>query len=164
MVLHVLYVKADLDNVDLWEFPPHHRWCLDIKEPTSDEKREGVWVCDDEEEEVSGSRGTAHFLMKWPGAKKESQLTVVRDVKKLTRPITGEDSGEWVPVVGFDCRGLEPVAWSPEGGYTITSAGGTAVFQDVDLAEDWSDYDEDGGQAVGIYAIEHKFEVVKEKK
>ncbi|ETV96767.1 hypothetical protein H310_10075 [Aphanomyces invadans] len=164
MVLFVLYVKADLDAIDLWEFPVNHRWCLDIKEPTSEEKREGVWVCDDELVDVPGGRGEAHFLMKWPGAKKESQLTIIRDVKKLTRPITGADSGEFVPVVGFDCRGLEPVAWYPEGGYTLTSAGGTAVFRDVNLAEDWSEYDEDGEQAVGIYSIEHKFVVVKDKK
>lgn len=27
-----------------------------------------------------------------------------------------EDSGQWVPIVGFDCRGLEPVGFHPEVG------------------------------------------------
>ncbi|OQR90802.1 hypothetical protein ACHHYP_05237 [Achlya hypogyna] len=163
MVLFVLYVKADLENIESIEAPPLHRWCLDIKEPTSDERREGVWVSDEEELEVTGSRGTAHFLMKWPGAKKESQLTVVRDIKKLTRAITANDSGEYVPIVGFECRGLEPYNWSAEGGYKVVSAGGSTVFEDVNLSEDWADYDEEGDQSVGIYSLEHKFEVRREK-
>ncbi|EQC36979.1 hypothetical protein SDRG_05800 [Saprolegnia diclina VS20] len=163
MVLFVLYVKADLENVGSIEAPALHRWCLDIKEPTGDETREGIWVSDEEELEVSGSRGTAHFLMKWPGAKKESQLTVVRDIKKLTRAISANDSGEYVPLVGFECRGIEPVSWSPEDGYKITCADSGTVFENVNLSEDWAEYDEEGDQSVGVYAVEHKFEVRREK-
>ena len=163
MVLFVLYVKADLENVERLEAPPLHRWCLDVQESNGEEQRKGVWVSDEEEYEVAGSRGNAHFLMKWPGAKKESQMTIVRDVKKLTRVVTGEDSGEYVPFVGFECRGLEPVSWSPESGYKITSTGGSAVYEDVDLSDDWVEYDEEGGQSVGVYSIEYKFEVHREK-
>ncbi|OQS04086.1 hypothetical protein THRCLA_20979 [Thraustotheca clavata] len=163
MVLFVLYVKADLENIEKIEAPPLHRWCLDLKEPTGDERRQGVWVSEEEELEVSGSRGTAHFLMKWPGAKKESQLTVVRDIKKLTRAIGAEDSGKFVPFVGFDCRGLEPYGWSPEDGYKVTAAGETSVFEDVNLSEDWADYDEEGDQSVGVYGVEYKFGITKVK-
>jgi hypothetical protein len=163
MVLFVLYVKAELENIDLVEIPPLHRWCLDIKEPTSEERREAVWVCDEEELEVTGGRGTAHFLMKWPGAKKESQLTVVRDIKKFTRSITGNDSGGFVPIVGFECRGLEPIVWYPEGGYKVTSAGGLTLFENVNLSEDWAEYDEEGDQSVSICDVQHKFEIRKEK-
>lgn len=159
MVMVVLYVKADLENVETLEAPPLHRWCLDVKESNGEEKREAVWVSDEELQEVAGGRGEAHFLLKWPGAKKASQLTVVRDIKKLTRAISSTDSGEYVPFVGFDCRGLEPVAWHPEGGYRVTSAGETAVFEDVELNDDWADYDEDGSQSVGVYQVEYKFEV-----
>ncbi|TMW59661.1 hypothetical protein Poli38472_004730 [Pythium oligandrum] len=161
MVLFVLYVKADLENIDKLVAPAFHQWCIDVKESNGDETREGVVVSEEELLEVDGSRGEVHFLLKWPGAKKQSQLTVVRDVKKLTRPVTGEDSGEYVPFVGFECRGLEPYAWHPGSGYTVTSAGGTATFEDVDLADDWADYDDEGGQSVGVYGVEYKFEVHK---
>ncbi|KAJ0393540.1 hypothetical protein P43SY_000676 [Pythium insidiosum] len=161
MVLFVLYVKADLENVETLEAPQHHRWCIDVKESNGDEVREAVVVSDEELIDVDGSRGEVHFVLKWPGAKKQSQLTVVRDVKKLTRAVRGEDSGEFVPFVGFECRGLEPIAWHPGSGYTVTSAGGTAVFEDVDLADDWADYDGEGEQSVGVYSVEHKFVVHK---
>lgn len=161
MVLFVLYVKADLENVEKLEAPPLHRWCLDVKEANGDEKREAVMVSDEELIEVDGSRGEAHFLLKWPGAKKQSQLTVVRDVKKLTRVVTANDSGEYVPFVGFECRGLEPYAWHPESGYKVTSAGETATFEDVDLSDDWADYDGEAEQSVGVYEIEYKFQVHK---
>ncbi|KAF1786071.1 Protein of unknown function DUF866, eukaryotic [Phytophthora cactorum] len=152
MVLFVLYVKAELENVETLAAPPLHRWCLDVKEPRGDEKREAVFVSDEE---------AVHFTLKWPGANKPSQLTVVRDVKKLTREVTGADSGEFVPFVGFECRGLEPYAWHPESGYRVVSAGRHAAFEDVDLSEDWADYDEEGEQSVGIYNVEWKFEVHK---
>lgn len=161
MVLFVLYVKADLENVEKLEAPQFHQWCLDVKESNGDETRKGVFVSDEEPLDVAGGRGEVHFLLKWPGANKQSQLTVVRDVKKLTRAITGDDSGEFVPLVGFECRGLEPYAWHPESGYRVTSAGGSAVFDDVDLSDDWADYDGEGEQSVGVYQVEHKFVVHK---
>ncbi|DAZ93247.1 TPA: hypothetical protein N0F65_007947 [Lagenidium giganteum] len=161
MVLFVLYVKAELENVDTLEAPPLHRWCIDVKDSTSDEKRDAVVVSDEEVVEVAGGRGDVHFTLKWPGAKKPSQLTVVRDVKKLTRVITGNDSGEYVPFVGFECRGLEPTAWYPGSGYVVTSAGRTAQFEDVDLADDWADYDGEAEQSVGVYQVEYKFQVHK---
>ncbi|KAG6618548.1 DUF866 domain-containing protein [Phytophthora cinnamomi] len=161
MVLFVLYVKADLENVETLTAPELHRWCLDVKEPRGDEKREAVFVSDGDAVDVAGGRSEVNFTLKWPGANKPAQLTVVRDVKKLTRAVTAADSGEFVPFVGFECRGLEPYAWHPESGYTVVSAGGHAKFQDVDLSEDWADYDGDGEQSVGIYEIEYKFEVHK---
>ena len=77
------------------------------------------------------------------------------------RPISGNDSGEYVPLVGFECRGLEPYAWHPQDGYTVTSAGGSATFEDVDLSDDWADYDDEADQSVGVYGVEYKFEVHK---
>ncbi|KAH7460121.1 CXXC motif containing zinc binding protein [Phytophthora ramorum] len=138
MVLFVLYVKADLENVETLTAPALHRWCLDVK-----------------------SHVATRSARPLPGANKPSQLTVVRDVKKLTREISAADSGEFVPFVGFECRGLEPYAWHPESGYRVISAGRHAAFDDVDLSDDWADYDEEGEQSVGVYSVEWKFEVHK---
>lgn len=158
----MLYVKAELENVDALEAPPLHRWCLDVKEPTGDETRNGVFVSDEDVVEVAGGRGEAHFLLKWPGAKAPAQLSVVREHKKLKlRPITGDDGNTFVPFAAFECRGLEPYAWHPESGYRVTSAGGSAVFDDVDLTDDWADYDADGEQSVGVFQVEYKFQVHK---
>ena len=35
------------------------------------------------------------------------------------------------------------------------------MFEDVDLSEDWSEYDEKAAASVGIYELEGKFEAVK---
>lgn len=162
MVLFILYVKVELDNVKCIEIPKNHQWCLDLKQPTSDEVRKGVFVSEEEELEIENSRGTAHFLMKWPGGKKNSQLTVMREVKNVTKDITLERSDEFVPIVGFDCRGLEPTHWYPNGGYVVRSDGSDNVsFEDVDLMDDWAEYDEECNATVGIYNLEYKFEVSK---
>ena len=161
MVLFVLYVQAELENVETLAAPPLHRWCLDVKEPQSDETREAVMVSDEHEVDVAGGRGHVHFTLKWPGASKPSQLTVMRDVKKLTRQVTGADSGAFVPFVAFECRGLEVAAWHPESGYRVVSKDRHAVFEDVDLSDDWADYDEEGEQSVGVYGVKWKLEVHK---
>ena len=36
-----------------------------------------------------------------------------------------------------------------------------AVFEDVDLSEDWAEYDEKAAVSVGIYELESKFGAVK---
>jgi hypothetical protein len=161
MVLYVLYVKADLENVERLEAPTNHSWMLDVQESNGDEVRKGVVVSEEEKIEIAGGRDQVNFILKWPGAKKESQLTVIRDVKKLTRVIEAKDSGEYVPFVGFECRGMEPIAWYPESGYKVTSTGETTTFENVNLSEDWVDFDEEGEQSIGIYDIEYKFQVHK---
>ena len=63
-----------------------------------------------------------------------------------------------MPLVAFDCRGCEPVAWHPEdGGFAVKAATG-ASFDDVDLSErEWTEYDADGGAAVSIMELRHEF-------
>ncbi|KAF4693006.1 hypothetical protein FOZ60_011997 [Perkinsus olseni] len=64
---------------------------------------------------------------------------------------------EEVPLIAFECRGCEITKWHPERGYTAVSEGGT-VFDDVDLSDDWCDYDADNDAAVGVYDLEWKLE------
>ena len=40
----------------------------------------------------------------------------------MTRAITAADSGQFVPIVAFDCRGCEPTAWHPEQARAKTAA------------------------------------------
>jgi hypothetical protein len=53
------------------------------------------------------------------------------------------------------------VALLTQDGWTVETNGGT-VFEDVDLsAGEWCDYCEKGGESVGIYAFESKFDLAK---
>ena len=99
MVLFILYVKADLENVKELVAPKNHQGCIDVRQSNGEEVREGVFVSEEHEHEVSGSPGTANFLLKWhPSERKQCQLDVKRDVKNITRTVKGEDSGEFVPI------------------------------------------------------------------
>jgi hypothetical protein len=131
-----------------------------VKNSAGEDAKEGVRVTATEEHDLPGSRGTANFVCKWVrDAKHAASIVVETTVKGVTRDLTGEDEGAWVPVCGFECRGIEPTALHLGGGFTVTTPAGT-VFEDVDLSEgDWVDFDEKGGDSVGIYGMEARFEV-----
>nr|CEL68361.1 TPA: C1orf123, related [Neospora caninum Liverpool] len=159
MVVIVLRMKAELENVESVEIPAGHTWVLDVKQPAGEDVRERVTVSESETQEIPNSRGTANFLVRWDGSKQTSTLNV-QDVKNVTRrTYTAEDSGKFVPVVAFECRGVEPVKWYPADGYVVKSK--KATFRDVELSEDWVDYDQDANLSVGIYNVEWEFQVLR---
>ena len=55
----------------------------------------------------------------------------VERVKGVTREVTGEDEGAWVPVMGFECRGLEPVS-ARLGEFAVRSSGGATFVADLE--------------------------------
>ncbi|CAN0216261.1 unnamed protein product [Laminaria digitata] len=144
-------MKADENN----------KWIVTMQSPDEGERREHVEVTRARNEELVGSRGTANFVVKWQGAKKQATANIV-DIKKVTTggEIKGEQSGEFVPILALDCRGLEPIAWHPSTDFSVTSDGGSVyASEDVDLSEgDWTEYCEKSAAPVSIMEIEHKFE------
>lgn len=64
-------------------------------------------------------------------------------------------------MVCFECRGCDVVRWTPgEGGWTVKAAGGQ-VFEDADLSEEWTEYDEKVGEGCSIMGLESKIEVYR---
>uniref|UniRef100_A0A7S0WYL8 DUF866 domain-containing protein n=1 Tax=Pyramimonas obovata TaxID=1411642 RepID=A0A7S0WYL8_9CHLO len=163
MVFIALYIKADLENVTNLHAPAHHQWCLTVKQSDGSEERGPVFINEEEEHELTGSKGTAHFILKWEGSKKESYINVVRNMKGVTRPYCAEDSGKEVPIVVFECRGIEPIGWNPEGGYNCESVEG-ARFEDIDLSDDWCEYDEKAQASLEISNLTYSFKTIKEPK
>lgn len=47
---------------------------------------------------------------------------------------------------------------------SIKACVGVAVYEDVNLSEDWSEYCEKASDSVGIYEFQSRFVVHKEKK
>mmetsp|Transcript_8364 Transcript_8364/g.15173 ORF Transcript_8364/g.15173 Transcript_8364/m.15173 type:complete len:123 (+) Transcript_8364:631-999(+) len=118
--------------------------------------------------------------MKWEGSKKFSTLIVLdeegsksalKKLKKnkkgkkggggeadLPRDVTSDDSGDYVPVLAMECRGLEPYAYHCLGNeFRVVSEGGAVFEEDVDLSDgDWGDYDEENDAAVGVNEFESK--------
>ncbi|KAI8465861.1 MAG: hypothetical protein J3K34DRAFT_435695 [Monoraphidium minutum] len=162
MPTFLLYVKADLENVAALALKKGAHYCIDVKESAGSEQRDGVYVTANDTHELNGSKGNANFVMKFDKASKHEAYLNVLEVKGVTRDITEADSGKWVPVIAFECRGLEPVAYHPEDEWTAKGGGGQA-FDPVDLRDDWADYDEKLGDSVTVMGVEAKFELHKGK-
>jgi hypothetical protein len=161
MPIIALYVKAELQNVASFSPPEGHLWCIDIEPSAGGEKRSKIMLDPSEELELKGSKGHANLVIK--DGKREHTMSVV-DVKGVIKPLTPED--EWVPIVAFECRGIEPTAWHPTDGYQVLSTGGK-LFDDVDLSEDptmWADYCDKLGEPVQISELQWRFDLLKGAK
>ena len=143
---------------------------------SGDEVRENVVFNPSEtvEQEEGAREPPHHFTLKWEGSKKASILQVLDEketaaaLKKKKykgdkpRAYTGDDSGNWVPLLCMECRGLEPYSFQPmKDEFVITSEGGCEFNEDIELGDlEWADYDADNGVPVSIDELEFKFESV----
>lgn len=158
MVLFFLYLQAELENVGRVSLKSNEKLRIDVANPLNDfEVREKVVIDPTQLEDDIHSKATGHhFGLKWEGAGKPSTLTVksIAEVKTLLkkkkkvsppREYTADDSGEWVPILAVECRGIEPKAFHPMGDeFIVESNGGNEFNEDVNLGEgDWADYDEE---------------------
>nr|CAG4635823.1 EOG090X0HQJ [Artemia franciscana] len=74
------------------------------------------------------------------------------------KPYTGDGDRKMKTIVSFDCRGMEPVDFSPRNGWQCEAVETGTKFDDVDLSEkEWVDYDEKAKETVGIYELAHQF-------
>eukprot|EP00879_Flechtneria_rotunda_P010158 GHRR01010619.1.p1 GENE.GHRR01010619.1~~GHRR01010619.1.p1 ORF type:complete len:164 (+),score=32.79 GHRR01010619.1:95-586(+) len=163
MPTFLLYLKADLENVAKLEVPLPYRFCIDVKESAGSETRDRVYVTAAEEHDLAGSKGTANFIMKFAKDSRHECSINVQQLKGVTRAMSEDDENKWVPVMAFECRGIEPTAFHPEDGFVVQTKGGK-LFDDVDLTElEWVEFDEKLSDSVGIYNIESKFELHKAK-
>ncbi|KFM25772.1 UPF0587 protein C1orf123-like protein [Auxenochlorella protothecoides] len=166
MLLQVftLSIKADLENIESISLPEDSSYTLTVKDSAGDDQREGVVVSPLEEQELSGSRGTAHFALKWSrDARHEASLSL-QHIKGVTRALTAADAGKFVPIVAFECRGLDPIAWQPQASGKGWAPSGM-VWEDVDLSSgEWAEYDEKSGEAVSVMELEWRFDTYRPKK
>lgn len=157
MVLFLLCVKADLEGISSLQLPPGTQYCLTVKDSAGEDTRSGVYVSADEVHELAGSRGVANFVLKWAKDSKREAYLNIEEVKNVTRPLTADDDGNFVPIIGFDCRGLEPIHWHPEGGFVAVAESGMR-WEDIELTErEWVDYDEKANAAVSIMNLQWEF-------
>jgi len=173
----MLYIKAELDNVDTVALRTDINLCLDVRNPLDDsEMREKVVMNATEflELESESSREPPHhFRLRWEGSKKASVMTILTEAavktalkKKKKAQVPGnynaDNSGEWSPILAVECRGLEPTKLFPMGNdFVVASTGGKVFEEDVDFGEgDWADYDDENDVPVSISEIEFKWEAV----
>ncbi len=156
---------------------PTANLCIDIRDPTSDEIREKVVIDPTQfvEQEEGSRQPDHHFSITWEGSKKASVLTVLsaKDLKTMQkkkkgkgeslvmRNMVADDNNTFVPVAAFETRGIEPYQFHCMGGEFVVESEGGVVFEgeDVDLSDDWADYDAENEISVSVMEFESKFEV-----
>lgn len=171
-------MKAEVENVGSVELRPDSNLRISVRNPLSDsETRENVVFNPSEtlDQDESSREPPHHFTLKWEGSKKPSVLRALDAAEATTalkknkkhklgppRSYTGDDSGNWVPLLAVECRGLEPYAFKPMNDeFIVVSEGGFRFDEDIEMSEgEWTDYDAENDCPVSIQEIEFKFEAV----
>jgi len=85
------------------------RWEMKLKFSNSGEETEKpIYVC--AEDSIEHGKDTVNFLIRDKLTKREATVDV--DLKSL-KPYTLENSGQFAPVVTFECRNVEPTSFYP---------------------------------------------------
>ncbi|GAB6022155.1 hypothetical protein CHUAL_006293 [Chamberlinius hualienensis] len=157
MVKVNLQLKAELENVsELIASGDDFRFYLKLK-CTSCGDTPDTWqyVTVGEKTPLKGGRGEASLVVKCKLCQRENSLDIV---DKSLKPYVAGEVEDFCSIITFDCRGVEPVDFSPRVGWTAKAAESSTIFKDVSLTEkEWVDYDEKTHTSVGIYNVQHRF-------
>jgi len=154
MPVFLVEIKCELENVELTP-NDNNLWKMDVTSDSS-EVREGITVSAADEMELEGSRGTAHFIMKWDKGAPQAYIKILdkHPKGKGDGSYKASNSGQWTYVFQMECRGLTPTRLIPGIDFRVVSTAGH-VFEDVDLGErDWADYDEENDLSCSISNFE----------
>lgn len=175
MPTFVAFMKCDLENIaSLAPKTTGSVWVIDVKNGQSDEARTGVSIDADDEIELDGSRGVANLVIKFADAPEKSNVSIIQGddyrakykqkakfMAVSPRPMTAETSGEWVPFLAFEARGLDVTAVTVGGdNFKAVATSGTSFVPDLSDG-DWAEYDEPHELPVSITNIEIKVEAIR---
>jgi hypothetical protein len=147
----------DTENIGTLTVPAEKPWVLDLEQSDGDEVRTKIEIDPTESVEIDGSKGEANLVFKFEGARKQAYVKIIAVKNVTTGGVYNGEQEELQPLVAFECRGCQPSKWYPGCGFVVTSTGG-ATFDDVDLDEEWADYDGDNDLSVQIMEVESQFE------
>jgi hypothetical protein len=176
MVKIGLQIKAILENVtDLEGEGEDFRWYLKFKCANCGEIPDHFqYISSLDKHPLKGGRGEATCVIKCKLCSRENSVDILEDtIAKYTMA----DSNKFKTIIAFDCRGMEPVEFSPRNGWRVSGykeeedvdseeegkVTGTE-FSDIDLTDlEWADYDEKSKESTMISEFESKFIVIKTK-
>jgi len=175
MVKIGLQIKAYLENVtDLEAEGEDFRWYLKFKCANCGEIPDHYqYISRLDKHPLKGGRGEATCVTKCKLCSRENSVDILEDTMAK---YTMADNNKFKTIIAFDCRGMEPVEFSPRNGWQVSGykededsdsgedVGGKVTgteFSDVDLTElEWAEYDERSNQSTMISEFESKFIVI----
>ena len=153
-----LRFKSQLEGIDKITIPTDYRFNIDCQHPSSGEPYKNLWVSNEEELEIPGSRGTCNVLVK-VGDKRHG--TIKMDFTK-DFSYTSDMAGKFAPVCTFECRDLEPVSWSMAADDWIAyGVNEKTKFDEIEFDDgEWFDYDDEAAASVSIQELAFEFKRV----
>ncbi|XP_039266822.2 CXXC motif containing zinc binding protein-like [Styela clava] len=162
MVKIGLEFKACLENVkSLRSSGKDFRWFLKFRCSNCGEVTANwQYVTEEMSADLKGGRGQANLVEKCKMCARDNSISIIED---RVQPYTSEDHLKSKVVVGFECRGLEPIDFDLRSGWEVESNSSTKSFSDVDLKDhEWYEYDDIANESISI--TEFTFKFVKLKK
>ena len=157
-----VHVKADLENVSLSmtpEFLFRVVFRCDTCNEVSAKAQPFGWSAD---EPIPEGKGTAQIVAKCKGCKGAYYASVVSDPSLAVYPI--EASGVWKQIALIEWRGAcRPDSIEPGSGWTATDPSG-AAYKDLNMAEDFAEFDEVSSASVSVMDFKIKVEAGEEMK
>ncbi|KAF1750399.1 hypothetical protein GCK72_016949 [Caenorhabditis remanei] len=112
--------------------------------------------------DVPGSRGEANLVEKCKLCGRVNTLTILPDHFKSYNVDKNE---QWQQIAVFDCRGIEPFDFNPNGDWIANSIETGKPFREIDLSEkEWVDFDDKAMEAVEISDFDAQFTTVRDPK
>ncbi|EKC99767.1 hypothetical protein A1Q2_05913 [Trichosporon asahii var. asahii CBS 8904] len=151
MVKLIVEIAMELENLASVKPAPDYEYFFNVTCTSCREEHPKVVSFNQQDEhELSGSRGSANFVWRCGNCKSCSFTPAGKDKSTAPLPYTS-DSGALQPLVALDCRGLEVTKFHFRGKWVAETEGGKEMECDFDEGEDrWDDYDEDGGVPVSV--------------
>ncbi|EGG15730.1 DUF866 family protein [Cavenderia fasciculata] len=111
----------------------------------------------DPAEQIEIGKSTVNLSMKCKSCTRENSVTIEPALSIQDREI---ESGQKIEMARFDCRGLELEEFDPRDAWMVISTSGK-TYKDVDLDEDWSEYDERSSSSLTILDISSDITKIK---
>ncbi|KAK2945873.1 putative Eukaryotic protein of unknown function (DUF866) [Blattamonas nauphoetae] len=108
-----------------------------------------IGVAKSDEFDVPGSRGSANLLFKCKNCRRDCNIVLETDFQ----PYLLEHSETKRPIVTMECRGCEPVEFRPDGNWACDGAETRSKFNEMDITDEWYEYDEETKEEVSITDI-----------
>ncbi|EPX72500.1 DUF866 domain-containing protein [Schizosaccharomyces octosporus yFS286] len=103
-----------------------------------------IGICRSEVHDIPGSKGEANLIWTCKNCKRTSTISIV----SRFHPYTNSQSQQ--RLLELECRGCELVKFVPDGEWVAKGEANGTQFTEIELEDDWYDYDENAGSEVSI--------------
>jgi hypothetical protein len=153
MVLLNLKLKIISDKIKeiLIEEIYSYTWCFKIEcSHCFTEHQNEVYFTEQDEVENEKGHGTTNFMMKCKNCTRLLKIGINNKSNKTPYVIDCENGNDEGILCTFECRGCILKTWTPKEGILIKALETDTIFKDIDITNEWTEYDEANGGMVSL--------------